>query len=117
MTALENLRFWGRLYDAPEATDRGRRLLAELGLDADDRRAVAEYSQGMRQRVAVARALCTDPTLVLADEPLAGLDADGADAVTTVLREGHTVVVATHDPYSSGATRCLTMHEGRLQQT
>ena len=114
MTALENLRFWGRMYDV-DATQHGRTLLGRLGLDPDDRRVVEQYSQGMRQRVSVARALCTEPDLVLADEPFAALDAEGTLVVATLLGEAPTVVVATHDPDLVSAARRLALAGGRLQ--
>jgi ABC-type multidrug transport system ATPase subunit len=114
MTASENMRFWGRLYDDEAAPARGRDILVRLGLDPDDRRPVGSYSQGMRQRVAVARALCTDPELVLADEPLAALDADGATVVATMLGAGRTLVAATHDTHRFEGSRSLTLDRGRL---
>ncbi|HYZ93515.1 MAG TPA: ABC transporter ATP-binding protein [Actinomycetota bacterium] len=114
MSAAENIRFWSRLYGAPHALDRGGELLAELGLDPGDRRPVAEYSQGMRQRAAVARALCTSPELVIADEPLAGLDADGVRAVTDVLARCPTVVVATHDLDGVASGRRFELVDGDL---
>jgi heme ABC exporter ATP-binding subunit CcmA len=115
MTASENLRFWGRLYDDNSAPARGRELLARLGLDPDDRRPVASYSQGMRQRVAVARTLCTDPLLVLADEPLAALDEAGAGAVASLLAtEGRTLVAATHDARPFDGSRRLMLRDGAL---
>ncbi len=114
MTALENLRFWGHVYDAPHAAPRGRELLGELGLDPDDRRIVASYSQGMRQRVAVARALCIDPELVLADEPFAGLDAEGARGVETLLNGAGTVVAATHDESRFPRANVYVLDRGRL---
>ena len=114
MTASENLRFWGRLYDDENAPARGRDILARLGLDPDDGRPVASYSQGMRQRVAVARALCTDPELVLADEPLAALDEDGAAAVASMLGGGRTLVAATHDANRFEGSRRLSLDHGRL---
>ena len=116
MTASENLRFWGRLYDDDAAPQRGRTLLAHLGLDPDDRRPVSSYSQGMRQRVAVARALCTNPSLVLADEPLAALDAGGAATVAALLAaEGRTLVAATHDTHPFDGSRRLVLRDGALQ--
>jgi ABC-type multidrug transport system ATPase subunit len=115
MTVAENVRFWGRLYDDGDAFEHGRQLLDELGLDPDDRRPVAAYSQGMRQRASVARALCTHPDVVLADEPLAGLDAKGAAAVTAVLARCPTVVVATHDLGSAPATTRYELVGGELR--
>jgi len=115
MTASENLRFWGRLYDDDTAPARGRDLLGQLGLDPDDRLPVAAYSQGMRQRVAVARALCAQPSLVLADEPLAALDEAGAATVAAMLAaEGRTLVAATHDTHPFEGSRRLVLRDGAL---
>jgi ABC-type multidrug transport system ATPase subunit len=115
MTPLENIRFWSNIYDAPEATERGRELLAQLGLDPDDRRNVGSYSQGMRQRVAIVRALCIAPDLVIADEPLAGLDADGARVVASMLGQARTVVLATHDRTPFPQASLYALDRGRLQ--
>jgi ABC-2 type transport system ATP-binding protein len=115
MSPTENLRFWGRMYDAPRAVDRGREVLERLGLDPDDSRPVGSYSQGMRQRVAVARALSTDPEIVVADEPLAALDPAGARLVASMLGEGRTLVAATHDAEPFASSRRLLLHEGRLR--
>jgi heme ABC exporter ATP-binding subunit CcmA len=115
MTAAENLRFWGRMYDAPDALSRGSDVLRRLGLDPDDRRTVGTYSQGMRQRVAVARALSVDPVLVIADEPLAALDASGTALVASMLGEGRTLIAATHDAEPFTGSRRLAIVDGRLR--
>jgi ABC-type multidrug transport system ATPase subunit len=112
MTAAENIRFWAGMYGHSGAAAKGAELLSGLGLNASDRRPVASYSQGMRQRVSVARALATTPELVLADEPFAGLDADGVAAVERLLREVPTVIAATHESTRIGRT--LVLHNGRL---
>jgi heme ABC exporter ATP-binding subunit CcmA len=115
MTVMENLRFWARLYDAGDVTDRASELVRNVGLDPDSRTPVGAYSQGMRQRAAVARALATNPELVIADEPLAGLDASGAEAVGELLSRCPTVVVATHDLSSAPAAARFELRHGRLQ--
>jgi len=115
MTATENIRFWGRLYDDDLATERGRDLIAKLGLDPDDRRPVSSYSQGMRQRVSVARALSTDPKILIADEPLAALDATSASTVAALLGAQRTLLIATHDITRISTTRTLVLRDGRLE--
>ena len=117
LTAKENLRFASALY----GLDTGRidPVLRDVGLaDAAGER-VRGYSQGMRQRVAVARALLRSPALLLLDEPYAGLDEEGKDIVDRVIlvahAEGRTVVLATHDPSrGTAATRTVFMDGGRL---
>jgi ABC-type multidrug transport system ATPase subunit len=111
MTASENIRFWTGIYGTPSSAARGHELLRELGLDPSDTRAVAAYSQGMRQRVSIARALSTSPELVIADEPFAGLDDNGADTVAALLHAVPTVVVATH---GDSRGRRLHLRDGRL---
>ena len=117
LTGRENLRFACSLYGAdpariPEALD-----AVGLGAAADDR--VAGYSHGMRQRVAVARALLRRPELLLLDEPYAGLD-DAAkhvvdDAIVAAHGDGRTVVLATHDPTRGAmAGRTIWMDAGQL---
>lgn len=76
-------------------------MLEFVGLGQDARRKVAEYSKGMRQRLALAAAMLAEPELLLLDEPLDGLDPLGQDAFKARLRsiadEGRTVVVSSHD--------------------
>ena len=111
MTAAENIRFWSGMYEAGDGRRVGAEVLDALGLDPSDARTVSAYSQGMRRRVAVARALAISPDLVLADEPFAGIDADGAAVVGELLAGVETVLVATHTP---GAGRSLVLRNGRL---
>lgn len=85
------------------ARARAAALLGELGLGARGRDRPGALSQGERQRVAVARALVTEPILLLADEPTAGLDPGRAAAVLELLERsctdrGMALVVVTHDP-------------------
>jgi heme exporter protein A len=114
MTAAENIRFWAGVYGDADAPGRGAEVLAALGLAPADRRPVGTYSQGMRQRAAVARALAHAPSLVLADEPFAGLDATGAETVAALLRDVETVVAATHERDGVMEGRRLVLRGGQL---
>jgi heme ABC exporter ATP-binding subunit CcmA len=101
LTARENLTFFAGLYGAVDARSSAGAALEHAGLAdrADD--AIASFSRGMRQRVALERALIHRPRLVLLDEPFTGLDDASAAALVARLRalraEGAIVVLATHD--------------------
>ncbi len=101
LTARENLTFFAGLYGAADARGAGTAALERAGLAdrADD--AIASFSRGMRQRVALERALIHRPRLVLLDEPFTGLDDGSAAALVARLRglrhEGAIVILATHD--------------------
>ena len=90
--------------------------LERLGLAARAKARAGELSIGEAQRVAVARALVLEPTLVLADEPTGSLDADSATAVMDALVGAKTaVLVVTHDPdVAARATRTVRMRDGKL---
>lgn len=81
---------------------RGRELLDELGVGHRADHRPGEISGGQAQRVAVARALITDPGIILADEPTGNLDSENSihvlDALHAAAATGRTVVIATHDP-------------------
>lgn len=100
LSARENLEFVAGLYDISAA--RVDEVLDRVGLDVRARdRASRTYSRGMLQRLALARALLTQPSLLLLDEPFTGLDRGGAIALGAelgALRDaGAIVVVVTHD--------------------
>ncbi len=101
LTALENLVFFGRLYGVSEAPRRAAEALERAGLSARAGDAVSALSRGMRQRVALERALLHQPRLLLLDEPFTGLDQASAAALVGRLREeqqrGVVTVLATHD--------------------
>jgi putative ABC transport system ATP-binding protein len=109
-------------WNAQDAADRARELLVQVGMrdhvDAQPQR----LSVGQCQRVAFARALASDPELILADEPTASLDAKTGHAALDLLREltvaaGKTVIVVTHDPrILPFADRILHMENGKLEE-
>ena len=120
LTAAENLAFYARLFDVPEAPARIAELIAWAGLEAAARRPVRAYSRGMAQRLALARALLHQPDLLLLDEPFAGLDPEAVAALQRRLGElraaGHAIVLTTHDLERAApvATRLAILHRGRI---
>src|SRR5215510_3948971 len=102
LTPLEYLEFVAGLWgvEACEAQARAHELIGWLGLGAQATQRCEGLSKGMRQKVALAGALVHDPSVIILDEPLTGLDAGSARQVKGVLRErvknGGTVIMTTH---------------------
>jgi len=119
LTARENLAFFGRLYGLTHLQDRVAQALhaARLEERADDR--VAGFSRGLRQRLALERALLHGPRLILLDEPFTGLDDESCallvDRLTGLRRSGAAIVMATHDFESADGLidRGLCLTNGR----
>lgn len=101
LTARENLVFFGRLYGLPDSPATAAAALERAGLAARGDDPVSSFSRGMRQRVALERALLHAPRLLLLDEPFTGLDQASTVALVARLREtqarGVVTVLATHD--------------------
>jgi len=101
LTARENLEFFGRLYAVPKLGERVEASLAEARLADRAHDRVGSFSRGLRQRLALARALLHEPRLVLLDEPFTGLDDESVELLSDRLRalahSGAIVVMATHD--------------------
>jgi len=101
LTAEENLRFYGRMYNLPELEARITAVLEMVGLEKRRRDLVRTFSRGMQQRLAIGRAVLHDPDVILFDEPYTGLDQDASAMLDEVLRsvaaQGRTVVMTSHD--------------------
>ena len=102
LTAKETLQFYGGFFDlsTDEIEKRGKNLLARLGLEKDSNRKVAEYSLGMRKRLALCVALLNNPEILVLDEPTSGLDPRGVKALRVVLKDlnkkGLTIILSSH---------------------
>jgi putative ABC transport system ATP-binding protein len=122
LTALENAEFTLLLQGMPARKRRERveKLFAEIGLAGLEDRRPAELSGGQQQRVAVARAMVTEPALILADEPTANLDSASAIALLDVMEQlnkttGTTFIFSTHDPQvMERAHRMIRLRDGRI---
>jgi putative ABC transport system ATP-binding protein len=122
LTARENVEFVMLLQKRPrtERRERAEELLRQVGLaDMMDRRPT-ELSGGQQQRVAVARALASMPSFVLADEPTANLDSASADNLLGIMEELNrdqkmTFIFSTHDPrVMKRAHRVITLRDGHI---
>jgi putative ABC transport system ATP-binding protein len=122
LTTLENAEFTLLLQGKPAHQRRARveKLFAEIGLSGLEDRRPAELSGGQQQRVAVARAMVTEPALILADEPTANLDSATAVALLDVMEKlnratGTTFIFSTHDPQvMDRAHRMIRLQDGKI---
>ena len=124
LSAEENVEFVMLLQGipAPERRRRARAVLDEVGLGGKYRRRPAELSGGQQQRVAVARAIVSNPSIVLADEPTANLDSKTGNGLLEMMQRMNTeknvtFIFSTHDKMVMDyARRIILLHDGCLQQ-
>lgn len=99
MSGMENLRYFARLYGILNDT-RCEAVIRSVNLDPSLALPVGQYSQGMRQRMSLARALLNDPTILLLDEPFSNVDRRSAREMAGLLRQlrdgGKAILVVTH---------------------
>jgi len=99
LSGMENLRYFAGLYRIPD-DEISRQAMLRVGLDPALARRVGQYSQGMRQRLSLARAVLHDPELMLLDEPFSNVDVRSARDMAAILGrvrdQGKTVFVVTH---------------------
>jgi putative ABC transport system ATP-binding protein len=122
LTALENAEFTLLLQGVPahERREKVEKLFLEIGLAGLEGRRPSELSGGQQQRVAVARAMVTEPALILADEPTANLDSATAVSLLDVMEHlnratGTTFIFSTHDPQvMERAHRLIRLRDGQI---
>ncbi len=119
MSGMENLAYFERLYGIRDES-RCRQIIEAVGLDPGLSRPVGQYSQGMRQRMSLARALLHDPKILLLDEPFSNVDIHSAGDMVRLLAQirdqGKTIFVVTHQaPLLEGvADEFVWMEAGKI---
>jgi ABC-2 type transport system ATP-binding protein len=126
LNAEETLDFYGRLFkktaDPTVRRQKAQELIEMVGLKADRKRTLREYSKGMRQRIGLAQALINDPELVILDEPTSGLDPLGTkwmkDLILGLKQIGKTVIMCSHrlDDVQRVCDRIAILNDGVLQE-
>jgi len=119
MSGMENLRYFAQLYGI-SGDGRCEEVIRAVGLDPELSRAVGQYSQGMRQRMSLARAILHDPNVLLLDEPFSNVDVHSAREMVGLLKgmrdSGKTIFVVTHQALllEGVADEFVWMQEGRI---
>lgn len=119
LSGMENLRYFAGLYDIHD-DEICRGAMRMVGLDPELSRRIGQYSQGMRQRLSLARAVLHDPELMLLDEPFSNVDVHSAREMATVLGrvrdKGKTIFVVTHQAalMEAVADEFVYMSEGQI---
>lgn len=122
LSARENLTFFGTLAEIPEEKLEGRviEMLSFFELESRAQDKVETYSKGMKQRLALARALLHQPPLLFLDEPTSGLDPEAAQQVNTLIEslshKGQTIILCTHNLTEAErlCDRVAVMNTGRV---
>lgn len=101
LTAVENLKFFGKMYAIPEINTRIDNVLEQTGLEQRKHDRVGTFSRGMKQRLSIARAILHQPSVLLLDEPYTGLDQHASagleDVLHTLAGYGITTIMVSHD--------------------
>src|ERR1700688_2971979 len=119
MSGMENLEYFAQLYGITGST-RCAEVIRLVGLDPDLVRPVGQYSQGMRQRMSLARALLNDPKILLLDEPFSNVDIHSATDMVRLLAaqrdQGKTIFIVTHQAalLEGTADEFVWMEAGRI---
>ncbi len=118
LTVSENLHFYARLYGVIDTASRIPELLRLVGLQARASERVRILSRGQQQRLAIARAILPNPSILLLDEADTGLDSDGRQVLESLLapEADRTVLFTTHNREWAGtfATRTVTLEAGKV---
>jgi ABC-type multidrug transport system ATPase subunit len=120
MSGMENLGYFARLYDVNHTDQRCAEVIRAVKLDPSLMRPVGQYSQGMRQRMSLARALLNDPKILLLDEPFSNVDVRSAREMVTLLAglrdAGKTIFVVTHQAslLDGAADEFVLMETGQI---
>jgi ABC-type multidrug transport system ATPase subunit len=121
MSGMENLRYFARLYDIA-GDKRCAEVIGSVRLDPALARPVGQYSQGMRQRMSLARAILHDPKILLLDEPFSNVDVHSAKEMVALLERmrdgGKTIFVVTHQAalLQGVADEFVWMQAGKIVQ-
>ncbi len=102
LTAYENLKYYGEIYQVPQSRERIENSIRLVGLEGRSSDKVGNYSKGMRQRLALARAMIHDPELLILDEPTAGVDPSGQIEIRQIMldmvhQKGTTILLSSHN--------------------
>ena len=122
LTAIENTEYVMMMQGVPakERAEKAKAILARVGLEGKGDRFPHELSGGQQQRVAVARAIVSEPSLVLADEPTANLDSETGYALMDLMAElnqekGTTFIFSTHDPkVMERSNEIIRLQDGKI---
>ena len=119
MSAMENLQYFAQLYGITDSA-RCADVIRAVGLDPDLLRSVGQYSQGMKQRMSLARALLNDPKILLLDEPFSNVDLHSATEMVRLLAgprdQGKTIFIVTHQAalLDGAADEFIWMEYGKI---
>ena len=121
MNARENLAYYGRIYGVGDGAARITELLKQVRLADREKDKVGAYSKGMRQRLALARAMLHEPEVLVLDEPTAGVDPSGQIEVRQIIqdmaRRGKTILLSSHnlDEVQRICNRIALIHRGEIK--